>query len=84
MPNITAPLLIKTTITLGQMRAMGTRRLVVSCQDPRCGHWSTLNADRWGDHLRLSEVAPKLVCHRCGQRGSELTPDFPKIAAAAN
>jgi hypothetical protein len=36
-----------------------------------------MNADKWPDHLRLSDVEPKLTCSVCGKKGSEIRPDFP-------
>src|SRR3954451_21410364 len=34
-------------ITLGEMRAMGVRGLLVYCSDFRCSHSIAINADRW-------------------------------------
>ncbi|WP_347341913.1 hypothetical protein [Bradyrhizobium guangxiense] len=69
-------------ITLGEMREMGVRRVLVYCC---CGHHMALSADRWPNDLRLSDVEPRLVCTACGRRGAELRPDFetgkPPLAA---
>jgi hypothetical protein len=69
-------------ITLGEMREMGVRRVLVYCC---CGDHIALSADRWPDDLRLSDVEPRLVCTACGRRGAEVRPDFetgkPPLAA---
>ncbi len=42
-------------ITLGEMRASGVRDLRVYCADYRCAHAVRISADRWPDHVRLSD-----------------------------
>ena len=56
-------------ITLGEMRsAGGPRRLLVYC--PHCSHNNIIvNADQWGDDVRLSDLEPKFTCKACGRRG---------------
>jgi hypothetical protein len=49
-------------ITLGEMRESGPRRLLVYCADYRCAHSVVIDADQWGDHIRLSDLEPKFVC----------------------
>src|SRR3954452_8506678 len=34
-------------ITLGEMREMGVRGLLVYCSDYKCGHWGKISADRY-------------------------------------
>jgi hypothetical protein len=65
-------------ITFGQMRAQGARRVLVYCRNHHCSHHSVINADRWEDRLRLSDVEPTLTCSACGKKGSEIRPDFPQ------
>jgi hypothetical protein len=60
-------------ITLGEMREMGLRGVLVNCH---CGHNVALSADRWLDDVRLSDIEPRFVCGGCGNRGSEVRPDF--------
>nr|WP_036027946.1 hypothetical protein [Bradyrhizobium yuanmingense] len=62
-------------ITFGQMREMGLRGVLVCCH---CGHNVALNADRWSDDVRLSDLEPRLVCQGCGGRGGEVRPDFQR------
>ena len=67
-----------TRITFAQMRARGVRRVLVYCRDHKCSHRGVMNADRWPDELRLSDVEPKLICSACGKKGAEIRPDFPQ------
>lgn len=60
-------------ITLGEMRDMGVRGVLVYCC---CGHHVALSADRWPDDLRLSDLEPRFVCTACGRRGATVRPDF--------
>src|SRR3954468_6409049 len=50
--------------------------LLVYCSDYHCSHWTTINADRWPDDVRLSDLEPLFVCRACGTRPAELRPDF--------
>ena len=43
-------------ITFGEMREMGVRGILVNCADYRCAHSVAINADRWADELRLSDI----------------------------
>ncbi len=72
MPEITRP----QKITLGEMRAAGVRDILVYCADYRCAHAVRISADRWPDHIRLSDLEPLFVCQACGRRGADITPDF--------
>jgi hypothetical protein len=59
-------------ITLGEMRATGVRDLLVYCADHKCAHAVRISADRWPDHIRLSDLEPLL----CGRRGADIRPDW--------
>ena len=62
-------------ITLGVMRAdNGPTKLQVYCVD--CSHHVIIDADRWPDHVRLSDLEPKFVCQSCGHRGADVRPLF--------
>jgi hypothetical protein len=64
-------------ITFGEMRASGVFRIDVFCSDYRCSHSTRLSADRWPDHMRLSDIEPQCVCKACGKRGADVRPDYP-------
>ncbi|MFK4522828.1 hypothetical protein ABIF90_000809 [Bradyrhizobium japonicum] len=63
-------------ITFGEMRKMGVREVLIYCRDYRCGRHTEANANSWADDVRLSDIEPKFVCTRCGQRGAEIRPNF--------
>jgi hypothetical protein len=59
-------------ITLGEMRAMGIRGLLVYCSDFKCSHNVAISGDRWPDHVRLSDLEPLFTCQACGLKGAEV------------
>lgn len=62
-------------ITLGLMRAdNGPTRLTVFC--PECSHYVVIDADRWADDVRLSDLEPRMVCEVCSHRGADVRPLF--------
>jgi hypothetical protein len=63
-------------ITLGEMRASGPRRLLVYCGDCKCAHSLVIDAKRWSDAVRLSDLEPKFTCQACGHRGADVGPFF--------
>ena len=65
-----------TKITFAEMRQMGVRGVVIFCQDYTCSHSTAVNADRWPDDLRLSDIEQQFVCKACGKRGADVRPDF--------
>jgi hypothetical protein len=62
--------------TFGDMRDSGVCGVLVYCADHRCSHGVAFSADRWSDHVRLSDIEPRFVCAACGKRGAEVRPDF--------
>jgi len=65
-------------ITFGEMRASGVRDVLVYCRDHKCSHHVEISADRWPDHVRLSDIEDRFVCRVCGKRGADIRPDFPQ------
>jgi hypothetical protein len=35
-----------------------------------------ISADRWPDHVRLSDIESLFVCKACGAKGADVRPDF--------
>jgi hypothetical protein len=68
MPALTRP----QKITLGEMRSTGLRNLLVYCGDYKCAYSVMMNADRWSDDVRLSDLEPLFVCKACGHRGGDV------------
>ncbi|WFU21067.1 hypothetical protein QA649_23390 [Bradyrhizobium sp. CB1717] len=62
-------------ITFGEMRAMGVRGVLVYCH---CGHHVALDADRWDDSVRLSDLEPRFICQGCGSRDADVRPNFDR------
>jgi hypothetical protein len=63
-------------ITLGEVRAMGIRGLLVYCSDYQCSHNVEIIADQWSDDVRLSDLEPLFTCQACGIKGAEVRADF--------
>jgi hypothetical protein len=63
-------------ITFAEMRAAGVRSVLVYCSDYRCSHSMSLDADRWADEVRLSDIEAGFVCTACGRRGADVRPDW--------
>jgi hypothetical protein len=57
-------------ITFGEMRESGPTRLLVYCGDYKCAHSVVVDAGRWGDDVRLSDLEPKFTCEVCWHRGT--------------
>ena len=54
----------------------GVREVLIYCRDHRCSHHIPISAERWPDHMRLSDIEPDFVCTACGKRGAEIRPKF--------
>jgi hypothetical protein len=39
----------------------GVRGLLIYCADYHCSHYITAGADHWPNHIRLSDLEPRLV-----------------------
>jgi hypothetical protein len=35
-----------------------------------------ISADRWPDHIRLSDIEPRFTYQACGRKGADVRPDF--------
>jgi hypothetical protein len=65
-----------TKITFGEMRDMGVRGVLIYCSDYKRSHSIAVNADRWPDDVRLSNIEERFVGSACGKRGADVRPDF--------
>ena len=64
-------------ITFGEMRSSnGPTGILIFCADYRCSHSVTMDADRWPDDVRLSDIEPRFVSKACGKRGADVRPHF--------
>ena len=62
-----------TKITLGEMRASGVRGLLVYCADYHCAHAVRISADRWPDHVRLSDLESRYLSARRAADGAQIS-----------
>jgi len=69
------------TITFGQMRRSGPRRLQVSCGDHKCSHSVVIDVDCWPESLRLCDLEALFVCSVCGHRGADVRRDYQRPAS---
>ena len=68
-------------VTLGHMRALGCRRLLIYCSTGLCHHSAIVEADHWGDQTAIRDLCSKAVCTRCGMIGADVRPDWsPHVA----
>jgi hypothetical protein len=44
------------------MRSTGVRGVLVYCADYKCSHSIAISADKWPDHVRLSDLEARFVC----------------------
>jgi hypothetical protein len=49
-------------ITFGQLCEMGVRDVLIYCRDYKCSHSIKMNADRWPDEVRLSDIEDRFIC----------------------
>jgi hypothetical protein len=59
-------------MTLGNMRALGVKRLVASCLNPSCRHDGLIDVSKFADDAEVPSFASKVVCAKCGARGRHI------------
>jgi hypothetical protein len=59
------------------------RGLLIYCSDYKCSHSTAISADRWSDHVRLSDIELRFTCQACGKRGADVRPDWTSAEAYA-
>jgi hypothetical protein len=63
-------------ITFGEMREAGADLVLIYCSNYKCSHSIQMSADRWPDHVRLSDVEGLFICQSCGKRGADVRGRF--------
>jgi hypothetical protein len=61
-------------ITFGELCESGVRDVLI--RDHRYSHSTEISADRWPDHVRLSDIEPNFTCTHCSKKGAEVRPKF--------
>jgi hypothetical protein len=69
---VSAPAIRRRYLLVQIHAAFRLRGVPVYCSDFRCSHGVAMNADRWADDLRLSDLEPRFVCQARGKRGAIL------------
>ena len=69
-------------MTLGNMRALGVRRVMAICETPLCGRSGILSADAWPDDYAVPDIALRLRCSRCGAKAVSTRPDWTEHHAS--
>jgi hypothetical protein len=70
-------------ISFAELREIGARRVIVYRRDYHCSQSITMDASRWADHVRLSDIEGRFTCTACGKRGADVRPDFGSIKRRA-
>jgi len=63
-------------VTLGHIRGLGCRDLLVYCNSIACDHSVAMNADHMPDETPIQPLGTRMVCSRCGHRGADVRPDW--------
>ena len=66
-------------MTLGSLRQLGVRGLLLICVDPRCRHEATMSVDDYADAIELPSFAPRTVCSKCGGKRIEVRPNWKEM-----
>jgi hypothetical protein len=48
-------------LTLGNMRLLGVRGLIVTCLDQLCGHQTIFSVDDYADEIEVPSFVPRMV-----------------------
>jgi hypothetical protein len=63
-------------VTLGHIRRLGCRDLLVYCHALGCHHSARINGDRFVDEVAIRPLGARMVCTRCGLVGADVRPDW--------
>jgi predicted DNA-binding ribbon-helix-helix protein len=66
-------------MTVGTLRQLGVRGLLLICVDPKCRHEATMSVDDYADAIELPSFAPRMVCSKCGGKRIEVRPNWKEM-----
>jgi len=66
-------------MTLGNMRQLGVRGLLVSCLNPQCRHEVTVSVDDYADEIEVPSFAARMVCSKCGSERVDVRPNWKEM-----
>jgi hypothetical protein len=66
-------------MTLGNLRQLGVRGLVVACLNAQCHHEATIGADDYADEIEVASFAARMVCSKCGSERVDVRPNWKEM-----
>jgi hypothetical protein len=66
-------------MTLGNMRSLGVRGLLVTCE--KCRHEARVDVDRFADDVTVPSFARRMVCSKCGSTLIDVRPNWKEQPA---
>ncbi len=66
-------------LTVGSMRQLGVRGLIVSCPNPQCRHDTIFSADDYADKIEVPSFVPRMVCGKCGGKRVDVRPNWKEM-----
>jgi hypothetical protein len=70
MPKLKQP--AGPAMTLGNMRALGVQRLIVSCLNPACRHAALIEVWSYPAETEIPYFKSRVVCAKCGSRRDKI------------
>ena len=66
-------------MTVGNLRQLGVRGLLLVCVDPKCHHETTMSVDDYPDAIELPSFAPRMTCSSCGGKRIAVRPNWKEM-----
>jgi hypothetical protein len=66
-------------MTLGSLRQLGVRGLIVACLDPSCRHETTKGVDDYSDEVEVPSFIARMVCSKCGGNRVDVRPNWKEM-----
>jgi Zn ribbon nucleic-acid-binding protein len=73
-------------MTLGNMRALGVKRLIASCLNPACRHTALIEVWSYPAETEIPYFKSRVVCAKCGSRRDKIDvrPNWKERTPQAN
>jgi hypothetical protein len=66
-------------MTVGTLRQLGVRGLLLVCLDPKCRHEQTMSVDDYADEIEIPSFAPRMTCSKCGSERLDVRPNWKEM-----
>jgi hypothetical protein len=63
-------------MTLGNMRKLGVRGLLISCLNHECRHQTVVSVDDYADDITVPSFIPQMECKECGSKRVDVRPNW--------